>query len=164
MNWAYIHVIINHFPIVGVIIGTLILVAGMFLNNEGIKISGLGTIVFATIMSIIAYMTGDPAGETLSGFPEIAKSLISRHENIATIGMYLMVPAGLLAAVTLYSIYKKERYVRFLLIITLVLLLINCAAMGYVGHTGGQIRHTEFRNAATKQYIIEHQDDKSEED
>lgn len=164
MNWAYIHVIINHFPIVGVIIGTLLLIAGMVFKNEGIKISGLGTLVFAAIMAVIVDLTGDPAKEAVNGLPDFVQSLISRHEDIASVALFLLIPAGLLAALTLYSIYKKEKSVRFLLIITLVLSLISCAAMGYVGHTGGQIRHTEFRNDATKQYIIEHLNDKEEDD
>jgi uncharacterized membrane protein len=163
MNWAYIHVILNHFPIVGVIIGTLILIAGMAFKNEGIKISGLGTLVFAALMAVVVDLTGDPAKETVKGMPDIVQSLVSRHEDIASVALFLIIPAGLLAALTLYSIYKKERSVRFLLIITLVLSLISCAAMGYAGRTGGQIRHTEFRNDATKQYIIEHQNDKEED-
>jgi len=164
MNWAYMHIVINHFPIVGVIIGTLILIAGMGFKNEGIKISGLGTIVFAALMAVIADLTGDPAKAAVKGMPGIAGSLINRHEDMASVALFLIIPAGLMAALTLYSIWKKERSIRFLSIITLVLSLVSCAAMGYVGRTGGQIRHTEFRNDATRQYIIEHQNDKAGED
>ncbi len=163
MNWAYLHVIMNHFPIVGVIIGTLILIAGMAFKNEGVKISGLGTIVFAALMGIVVDLTGDPAKEAVKGMPDIVGSLVSKHEDIASIALFLLIPAGLMAALTLYSIWKKEKSVRLLLIITLVISLISCAAMGYVGRTGGQIRHTEFRNDATKHYIIDHQNDKEED-
>jgi len=164
MNWAYVHVILNHFPIVGLIIGTLILIVGMVFKNEGIKISGLGTIIFAALMAVVVDLTGDPAKEAMKGMPDIVGSLINRHEDIASVALFLIIPAGLIAVLTLYSIWKKEKSVRFLLIFTLVLSLISCVAMGYVGRTGGQIRHTEFRNDATKQYIIEHQNDKAEED
>lgn len=164
MNWAYVHVILNHFPIVGLIVGTLILLAGMVFKNEGIKISGLGTIIFAALMAVVVDLTGDPAKEAVKGMPDIVGSLINKHEDIASVALFLIIPAGLMASLTLYSIWKKEKSVRFLLIFTLALSLISCAAMGYVGRTGGQIRHTEFRNDATKQYIIEHQNDKAEEE
>ncbi len=164
MNWAYLHVIINHFPIVGVIIGTLILIAGMVFKNEGIKISGLGTIVFAALMAVVVDLTGDPAREAVRGTPDFVLSLINRHENIAVVALFIIIPAGLLAAVTLFSIWKKVHAIKFLLIMTLIISLISCAAMGYVGRTGGQIRHLEFRNDATKQYIIDHQNDPVEED
>ena len=164
MNWAYLHVIINHFPIVGVIIGTLILIAGMIFKNEGIKISGLGTIVFAALAAVVVDLTGDPAREAVRGTPDFVLSLINRHENMAVVSLFIIIPAGLMAAVTLFSIWKKAKSVHFLLIMTLIISLISCAAMGYVGRTGGQIRHTEFRNDATKQYIIDHQNDPAEED
>ena len=163
MNWAYFHILVNHFPIIGVIIGTLILIAGMVLKNEGIKISGLGTLVFAAVMAVITDLSGDPAKDAVQVIPGIAESLINRHEDIASVALFIIIPTGLLAALTLYSIYKKERSVRFLLMITLVFSVISCAALGYVGHTGGQIRHSEFRNDATKQYMIEHQDDKEKD-
>lgn len=164
MNWAYIHLVINHFPIIGVIIGTILLAIGMTFKNQGVKISGLGTIFFASLMAIIAYMTGDPAEQFMKGLPDVARSLISRHENIATVGMYLMVTAGLLAASSIYSIWKKDKYIRLLIIITLVFSMISSGMMVYIGRTGGQIRHSEFRNEATRQYIIDHQNDKEEDD
>jgi uncharacterized membrane protein len=164
MNWAYLHIIINHFPIVGVIIGTLILIAGMVFKNEGIKISGLGTIVFSALMAVVVDLTGDPAREAVRGTPDFVLSLINRHENIAVVALFIIIPAGLLAAVTLFSIWKKVHAVKFLMIMTLIISLISCIAMGYVGRTGGQIRHLEFRNDATKQYIIDHQNDPVEED
>ena len=159
MNPAYLHILTNHFPIVGIIIGTLLLISGMVLKNDGIRLSGLGTIVFASVMAIVADLTGDPAKDALRNMPGISESLINRHEDIASVSMFLMIPAGLLAALTIYSIIKKERSVKFLTIITLALALVSCAVMGYVGHTGGQIRHTEFRSEASKQYMIDHGND-----
>ena len=164
MNWAYFHILVNHFPIIGFIIGTLILIAGMVLRNEGIKMSGLGTLVFAAGMAIVADFTGDPAKDAVKGIPDVAESLVNRHEDIASVALFIVIPAGLLAALTLYSLFRKEKSVRFLLPVTLVLSIISCVALGFVGRSGGQIRHTEFQNEATKQYMIEHQNDNVEED
>lgn len=123
MNWAYLHILTNHFPIVGIIIGTLLLISGMVLKNEGIRISGLGTIVFASVMAVVADLTGDPAKDALHQLPGISESLVNRHEDIASVSLFLMIPTGLLAVLTIYSIIKKERSVKFLTIITLVLFL-----------------------------------------
>lgn len=164
MDWAYLHLAINHFPIIGVFIGTFLLLAGIIFQNQGVKISGLGTILFAGIMSVFAYLTGDPAEEAVKVIPDVAKSLVSRHEYIAAIGMYILIPSVLIAALTLYSIWKKEKSARYLIIFTMILSLLSTAAMIYVGRTGGQIRHSEFRSEATKQYIIEHQNDIEDDD
>ncbi len=159
MNWAYFHLVINHFPIIGMLIGTMLLLAGVLFKNQGIQISGLGTVVFATLVAIIAYMTGDSAEVAVRNLPDVARSLISRHENIATVSMYVVFPAGLIAALTLFSMWKKEGYFRFLVIMSLVLSFLGSAAMVYTGRTGGHIRHNEFRNDAERKYIIEHQND-----
>ena len=164
MNWAYFHIVINHFPIVGVIIGAALLLSGLVFKNQGISMSGLGTIVFAALTAILAFQTGRPAEDAVKGIPDIAEKLINRHEDMALIGMYLMIPAGLMAAMTLYSIWKKEKSVRFLSIITLVLSLISSGMMVYVGHTGGQIRHSEFRSDTSTQFIIDNKNDKEDDD
>ncbi len=164
MNWAYFHILINHFPIVGIIIGSLLLIAGLAFKNDGINLAGLGVIVLSALTAILAYQTGSPAAEAVKGIPDVAKSLIDRHADIASIGMYIMIPAGLIAAMSFYSVLKKERSARFLVKLTLVLALASAAAMMYAGKTGGQIRHSEFRNDASKQYIIDHQNDKEQND
>lgn len=164
MDWVYFHLIINHFPIVGVIIGTVLLAVGMIFKSQGIKISGLGTIVFASVVAIVAYMSGDPASNIMMDLPGVAKSLIRRHENIATVGMYLIVPAGLTAASSLYGIWKKDKSVKFLIIITLIFSVISSGMMLYIARTGGQIRHTELWNDATEQYILRHQNDTGEDE
>jgi len=89
MDWAYFHIVINHFPIVGVIIGALLLLAGLVFKNQGVSMSGLGTVVFAALTAIVAYQTGDPAEDAVNGLPGVAESLIKRHEDIPTVGMYL---------------------------------------------------------------------------
>ena len=161
MNWAYLHILTNHFPIVGIIIGTLLLISGMVLKNEGIRISGLGTIVFASVMAVVADLTGDPAKDALRNLAGISESLVNRHEDIASVSLFLMIPSGLLAVLTIYSIIKKERSVKFLTIITLVLSLVSCVVMGYVGHTGGQIKHDEFRRTSAIPFIIDMPGDKA---
>jgi len=158
MSWAYLHLLVNHFPIVGFVIGTLLLFSGLLFQNQGVKISGLGTILFAGFMAVLAYLTGSPAEEAVTGISDFAKSHISWHENVASVVMYVIIPAVLLAAVTLYSIWKKEKSVRFLIIFTLVLSLVGSIAMMYVGHTGGQFRHNELRQDTADPYLIEHQD------
>lgn len=149
MNWGYLHLVLNHFPIVGIILGTMLLVAGLIVKNQGVKGSGLTLVLFAVLSSVATYFTGDPAKDAVQGIPEAADAFINRHEDIATIGMYLMIPAGLLAGMSMYSIWKKERSADFLIIVTLVLSFAASVAFVYTGKTGGLIRHSEFRDDVT---------------
>lgn len=160
MSWAHFHLVINHFPIVGIIIASLLLLVGKIFTIKGYITSGLSVVVFTAFTAVIAFLTGDSAEQAISGWPDVAKGLISRHEDMAAIGMYILIPAGVIAALTLYSVWKKEKSVRFLTLLTLVLAIVSSLAMAFVGYTGGQIRHSEFRSESSKQYMMDHDVDK----
>lgn len=163
MNWAYLHLVINHFPIIGVIIGMLITGTGYFIKNQTVTLTGLATLLFAALASVFAFLTGDPAEDLLKSMPEIPASLISRHEDIASVAMYLILPTGILSALGLYNAIKKEKTNRIIILLTVVFSVLASAAMVYAGRTGGQIRHSEFRSPTINQYIIDHKNDVEED-
>jgi uncharacterized membrane protein len=149
MTGAHFHLLVNHFPIIGIIIGMLILLAGFLLKNIIVKQTGLGTLVFAALSAGLALFTGDPAGEAVEGLPGVVQSMVEHHEDIAYSSLWILVPMGLLAALAFYSYWKKERSGNTLSLVTLFLSIIAVAMMSWVGLTGGEIRHTEIRNQAT---------------
>ncbi len=146
MFGAHFHLLVNHFPIVGTIIGMLILLAGIILKNITVKQTGLGTLIFAALSSSVALFTGDPAGDAVKGLPGVMESMIDHHENIAYSSLWVLVPMGLLAALAFYSLWKKERSGNTLTLITFFISLFAVGMMSWVGLTGGEIRHTEIRN------------------
>lgn len=158
MNWwGYLHLAVNHFPIISTIIGMLILLAGLIFKNEGIKLSGLGTMVFAAIMAVPAILTGDSAAEAVKGLPDVLSSLVEKHEDIAYVGLWSILPMGIIAGLAIYSLFKKEKMYKSLVITAFVLSVLVSGVMIYVGRTGGKIRHSEFRNfsAPAKNQAVE---------
>ena len=148
MNGAHFHLLVNHFPIIGIIIGMLILLAGMVLKNVTVKQTGLGTLIIAALSVSVALFTGDPAGDAIKGLPGVVNDMVEHHENIAYSSLWILVPMGLLAALAFYSNWKKERSGNTLSLITFFLSIIAIAMMSWVGLTGGEIRHTEIRDQA----------------
>lgn len=144
MHSGYFHLIVNHFPIIGSIIGSLLLLAGIIFNKEDIKLSGLGTLVFAAFMAIPAILTGDPAKEAVEAVEGISKQLIHAHEDIARVGLWAIIPLGIISAMAMYSLVKKERINKYLIIAALLLSIVTSGVMVYVGYTGGKIRHTQI--------------------
>jgi len=149
MLGAYPHLLVNHFPILGTIFGILILIAGLFLKNDTVKQTGLATLVFAALTSALALLTGDPAGDAVKTIPGISESLIDNHENMAYMALWIIIPSGLLSAMAFYSIWKKEKGGRNLVIAALVLSFLTAGWLAYVGKTGGQIRHSELRSISS---------------
>jgi uncharacterized membrane protein len=146
MSGAYPHLLVNHFPILGTIFGILILGAGMFLKNDTVKQTGLATLVFAALTSAVALFTGDPAGEAVQNLPGISEPMIEYHENMAYMSLWILFPSGLLSAMAFYSIWKKEKGVKNLVIAAFVLSLIAAGWLAYVAKTGGRIHHVELRS------------------
>lgn len=149
MIGAYPHLLVNHFPILGTIFGILILGAGMFLKNETVKQTGLGTLVFAALTSSLALLTGDPANEvvkTLPGFSESLLDMIDYHENMAYMSLWFLIPSGVISALAFYSIRKKEKAAKNLVIAAMILSFITAGMMAYVARTGGRINHIELRS------------------
>lgn len=149
MSGAHFHLLVNHFPILGSVFGFLILLAGLLLKNTSVKLTGIGTLLFATFSVVFALLSGDPAGEAVNGLPGVTESMVEHHESIAYSSLWAMIPMSLIAALAGYSIIKKEKAGTTLAWVTLFLALIVSMLMAWVGLTGGEIRHTEIRKDAS---------------
>ncbi len=65
MNGAHLHLIGNHLPIVGIIIGTLVMIVGLILKKDQIKQTALGINIFSALTSLFAFFTGEEAEEVV---------------------------------------------------------------------------------------------------
>jgi uncharacterized membrane protein len=151
MNGAHFHLLVNHIPILGTIFGMLILLAGIFLKNTTVKLTGLATLIAATISVSFALLSGDPAGEAVKGLPGVTEALVERHESIAYSSLWGMIPMALIAGLSFYSFIKKEKAGNTLAVVAFFLALVVTGLMAWVGLTGGEIRHTEIRKSEVVQ-------------
>jgi len=66
MNAAYTHIVLNHIPVIGMIIGFFLLVIGLLARRHIlVKVSLVMFVVFA-LFTIPVYLTGEPAGKQIS--------------------------------------------------------------------------------------------------
>ena len=73
MNWAHIHLLSNHIPVLGALFGLLLLAWGTLRRNEAIQRAALATFVVAALFAIPVFLTGEPsekAVEHLAGTGE----------------------------------------------------------------------------------------------
>lgn len=159
MNAGYLHLAINHFPIITTIIGCLILLSGYFLKNEGIKLAGLGALCFGALMAIPAILTGDPAADLVHNIPGVSHDAIESHEGIAYAGFWALMFLGILSAMGIYGTLKREKFAGKIILAALFLSILVSGWMVYVGRTGGKIRHSEFSGNAQIMVPSEEQHD-----
>jgi uncharacterized membrane protein len=162
MNDAHLHLIVNHFPIIGITIGLLVLIVGYLIKNQQVKATSLGIFIFSALAAIAANYTGDGAEEIVEKIPGISESLIHDHEEYAEQFFTLSLILGGAALITLFLQIKKMGLAKYGYILAVILAISSLVSANYVGISGGEIRHTEIRGASN----IENQPDiiKNEDD
>jgi flagellar motor component MotA len=145
MNDAHYHLLVNHLPIVGVLIGFLVLVVGLITKKTDVKLTALGILIFSALASIAAFYTGEGAEEVVEKISGISETLIHTHEEYAETFYTLSLVMGGFALVAFILELKKLKFSRLFIILTLLLALSDGIAAKYAGTSGGEIRHTEIR-------------------
>jgi hypothetical protein len=103
MNWAHVHLMLNHFPLVGIGFATLLLIVAMLRKSKELIIVALAFVVLVSLWAIPAYLTGEPAEEVVEELPGISEELIKEHEEKAEIAFIFVEVTGALALITLIA-------------------------------------------------------------
>lgn len=159
MDGAHLHLILNHFPIVGTLVGLGVLAYGLIIKDLSVKKAGLGTLAVMAILALPAYFSGEEAEEAVEHLPGISDAVIHEHEELAEKAILMMAFLGGLSLLSLYAIWKNKTIAKTATIITFVFGLLTFGVFAKVGNLGGKIRHTELSTDIQK-----HDDVKKEYD
>lgn len=163
MDQAHFHLMLTHFPIVGTILGLIVLAGGILLSNITVKRTALAIFVCSAIVAIPSFLTGEGAEEVVEKIPGIMKSTIHEHEEIAEVYIWIIGALGVTAAFTLiFDILLKNP--GRILYFAVFILAVTATAFSYrVGNFGGQVSHAELRSnagaAATQNFENSEDDD-----
>jgi uncharacterized membrane protein len=149
INWAHVHLIINHFPVVGVFGGILLLFYAHVRKSEEVRMVSLGVFVLIALITIPVFLTGEGAEDVVKKIPGVTETYIGRHEELAELSLALIEILGALALVGLIWLKRKGTIPQFIMILVLVMSVIMAAVVGFTANLGGQIRHTEIRDEAS---------------
>jgi formate hydrogenlyase subunit 3/multisubunit Na+/H+ antiporter MnhD subunit len=149
MNTVHWHLLLNHLPIIGGIIGMGILVAGFVLkNNPIVKRTALGVFVFSAVFAIPAFLTGEGAEEAVENLPGVMESLIEEHEDLGKLFLLLMSTLGVVSLLALFADIKKLKAAKTLYFLVLLVGMVSIYFGATTGVSGGKVRHTEIRTDA----------------
>ncbi|MGH8028867.1 MAG: hypothetical protein ACREO3_02930, partial [Arenimonas sp.] len=99
MNVAYLHVVINHLPIMGVPIGAALLALGAYARNESIKRAALLVFVGIGLVTIAVYLAGRGGEDFVEHLAGVSEDAIEAHEEMAGIALFATESLALLAAI-----------------------------------------------------------------
>lgn len=144
MNLSHLHLLINHLPIIGSMLGGLVLAFAIWEKSNRTKVAAYGVLIISTIGAIIAYLTGEPAEELVENIPGVLKDTIEKHEDAAMVSLIILIVLGISSVIGIYLTYKNSKYIKRVANVTLFLSILSFGFISRAGYLGGQIRHTEL--------------------
>jgi uncharacterized membrane protein len=108
MNLAHVHLLLNHFPIIGTIIGLALLLVSLVGKNTDLRRASLIIFAIIALVSIPTFFSGIGAQGALKGEPGVSGALIDRHEGAAILALFLMEVTGAFALVGLWQLQRSS--------------------------------------------------------
>jgi hypothetical protein len=145
MDLAHIHLLLNHFPTIGNIIGGGLLLLSLITRSNDLKRASLAVLLGIALISIPTYMSGNGAQDAIKSLPGVSKSLIEAHEGAALLGIAFMEVTGAFAWLGLWQFRRLARVPSWNMAVILCLTLMSFGLMARAANMGGEIRHAEIR-------------------
>lgn len=145
MNDAHLHLIVNHLPIVGLMIGILVFIAGLVFKRSEVQLTALGIFIFSALTSIAAFYSGEAAEEVVENIAGISETRIHLHEENAETFFIVVLILGAISLLTFFAEVKKLKFAKYLMALSLMLSIVASLLAFNVGRSGGEIRHSEIQ-------------------
>ncbi len=153
---THLHLLLNHFPTIGFIIGFGLFVIALIANSDHLKVGSLVVLVGISLITIPTYTTGAAAEVALCAVaetglpgpcvePGVSRTLIEMHEGAAFIAMLFIVVTGGFAWLGLWQQRRFNFIPKWNVAVVLVLAVVTLATVSRAASIGGEIRHPEIR-------------------
>jgi uncharacterized membrane protein len=144
MNQAHLHMVFNHFPIIGLFFGIGILAYGIVKKQTILVNTAYVIFIFCMLMAKATMMTGEGTEEIVEELG-ISHGIIHEHEELAETFMKVLYGLGLVSILGLVANFKKHGKASVVSYVILFLAIGSAVLSKSVGTSGGEIRHTEIR-------------------
>ena len=159
MYLAHIHLLLNHWPIIGSFIGLGLLVASLVANSDPLRQTSLALLSLMALLAIPAYMSGNAALEVLGESPGVSVALLQAHQGAALLALVFMEITGAAALLGLWQFSRISPPAPGLLArwnasAVLLFAILTVGLMTIAGNTGGGIRHPEILSGQETESIV----------
>jgi len=143
MNFAHLHLLLNHFPIIGTIIAFGLFLISMVGNNQDLRKASLIIFAAMALISIPTFFSGTGAQGAIKKLPGVSEVLIERHQGAAMLALLFMEITGGLALAALWKAQGKSKGMsspaswNWSLSAVLLFSIATVGLMTRVGTTGG---------------------------
>lgn len=140
MNQAYLHIVLNHFPVLLIPFAAIVLVFAMRTGHQATVKFALILFVLAAATAIPAYLTGEGAEDIVEKIAGVTHDAIEEHEDAGYFALVSSLIAGTSAAISLFLNGNKRKWA---LRLTLFFALWSTTVLARTAYLGGFIIHHE---------------------
>ncbi len=144
MSSAHLHILLNHFPVIGTALAAFVLFYGFFKRSDEIKKLSLILLVITSLVTIPVYLTGENAEGSVVSIEGVNEDFIEPHEDFAFKAFIASDIVGALALVVLFMYRKPKHLPMGVAALFFALMLALNGMMAWTAHLGGLINHTEI--------------------
>ncbi len=154
MNMTHLHLILNHIPVVGSMFAVALLAFALWRKSKELTKAAMVLFIIVAALCVPAYLTGEPAEDSVKLLPGISKTIVEKHEDAALLALTGMVAIGVIALAGLIWLKRGKVIPTWLSSVLLSAALIVFGLTAWTANLGGQVRHTEIRSGANASYGI----------
>ena len=144
-NFAHLHLLLNHVPTVGTVIGIGLLLLALVRRNDHLKHASLEVFFLVALLTLPAYLTGVAAQSYIQDRPEVTQLAMDAHHNAALLAFVLMQLTGAIAWFALWQFRRRTTPPPWAVSAVLLMSVLTMAVMAGAATLGGEIRHPEIR-------------------
>lgn len=143
-NWAHIHVMINHLPIIGFPLVAVVLAMGLARRSRDLLLVATALTVLIGAGTFAVKQSGEQAEEVVEQAVWADDDLIHEHEEAAEKATIAALVTALIAAAVWFRLRGQAAPALGGPTLVLALLLVTSGLMAWTALEGGPIRHDEF--------------------
>ena len=145
MTISHLHLLMNHVPTVGTVIGVGLLLLSLVRRNEHLQHAALEVFFLIALATLPVYLTGVAAQQAIQGRSDISRAAIAAHHDAALLAFILMMITGFLAWLALWQIRRHGRTANWTIPSVVILAVLTLAVVAPAASIGGEIRHPEIK-------------------
>lgn len=160
MNWAHLHLLLNHVPVLGTVFGLGLLTYAIMRRSDHLKRAALNVFIAVALIALPVYFTGEPAEEVVEDTAGVSKGTIDAHEESALVSLLGVEALGVIALAGLVIARRGRPVSPRVAGIALTAAIATAIAMAWTANLGGRIRHPEIGAGAPPAAAHETGDDR----
>lgn len=150
MNWVYLHLLINHFPVVLGVVALISLVAAMLSGRRQMWLYTAITLTLAGVLAYPTFASGEKASRIFRERMPSARERIHDHSRAADITVWILAVSGVIGLAGWYRIGSDDSTAPvpgWVKVVLTLPTLATAGAVAFTSYTGGHIGHQPWETS-----------------